>query len=41
MKNEKLIAMLPLETERLVIKPTSVDDILKDLDKNRIVFNAL
>ena len=27
MKNEKFINLLPLETERLIIKPTSVEDI--------------
>lgn len=27
MKNKKLISLLPLETDRLIIKPTSTDDI--------------
>ena len=35
MKNEKFIDLLPLETERLIIKPTSVEDIelMLKLDK--------
>lgn len=38
MKNKKLIAMLPLETERLIIKPTSVDDIdmILKMDKQEV-----
>ena len=38
MKNEKLIALLPLETERLIIKPTSVDDIdmILKMDKQEV-----
>jgi len=38
MKNEKLIAMLPLETERLIIKPTSVEDIdmILKMDKQEV-----
>ena len=38
MKNEKLIALLPLETERLIIKPTSVEDIdmILKMDKQEV-----
>lgn len=38
MKNEKLIVLLPLETERLIIKPTSVEDIelIIKLDKQEV-----
>lgn len=38
MKNAKLIAMLPLETERLIIKATSVDDIdmILKMDKQEL-----
>jgi RimJ/RimL family protein N-acetyltransferase len=38
MKNEKLISLLPLETDRLIIKATSTDDIdlLLKIDKQEV-----
>ena len=38
MKNEKLISLLPLKTRRLIIRPTSVEDIdmLLKMDKQEI-----